>query len=176
MCYFRYYNINIVTSDIQNYINSCFKFKQFYYDEVNKLFNLTNYNVLHIRCNDDCFNCDFNDISLITKIQILKLNKNTIVISNNYSLKQKLNKLFGFYFINSKAVHTANSSNNLNDLYTTIIEYIVLSKSSRTYCFSYYNHGSGFSEQCSVLNNIPYIIFYIPSNNIVIDNVIENKE
>jgi hypothetical protein len=160
------YNINIVTSDIQNYINSCFKFKNFYYDEVKKLFNLTNYTALHIRCNDECFNCDFNDSSLITKIKMLQLNKNTIVISNNYSLKQKLNNLFGFYFIDKPAVHTATTTNNLNDLYSTIIEYIILSKSLQTYCFSYYKHGSGFSEQCSVLNNIPYTIYYIPSNNV----------
>lgn len=158
------YNNNIVTIDIQNYINSCLKFKQFYYDEVNKLFNLTNYNVLHIRCNDDYFDGDFNDQTLITKIIKLRLNKNTIVMSNNYSLKQKLNKLFGFYFIDRKAVHTVNTSNNLNDLYSTIIDYIILSKSSQTYCFSYYTHGSGFSEQCSVLNNVPYTVFYI--NNI----------
>jgi len=161
------YNSNIVTIDIQNYINSCLKFKQIYYDEVNKLFNLTNYNVLHIRCNDDYFDGDFNDQTLITKIIELRLNKNTIVMSNNYSLKQNLNKLFGFYFIDSKAVHTANTSNNLNDLYCTIIDYIILSKSSQTYCFSYYSHGSGFSEQNSVLNNVPYTVYYMNSNNIV---------
>ena len=161
------YNSNIVTTDIQNYINSCFKFKNFYYDEVKKLFNLTNYNVLHIRCDDESFDGEFNDNYLLSKIKNRQLNKNTIVISNNYSLKQKLNKLFGFYFIDSKTVHSAKTSNNLNDLYTTIIEYIILSKSSRTYCFSYYKHGSGFSEQCSVLNNVPYTICYIPSNNIV---------
>jgi hypothetical protein len=164
-------NINGVSSDIKNYINSCFKFKNFYYDEVNKLFNLTNYNVLHIRCNDDYFDCDFNDQTLITKIIELRLNKNTVVISNNYSLKQKLNKLFGFYFIDSKAVHTGNTSNNLNDLYSTIIEYIILSKSSQTYCLSYYIHGSGFSEQSSLLNNVPYTVWYIPSNNIIINYI-----
>jgi hypothetical protein len=170
------YNINIVTRDIQNFINSRFKFKNFYYGEVKKLFTLTNYNVLHIRCNDDCFDGYFNDISLISKIKNLQLNKNTIVISNNYSLKQKLNKLFGFYFIDSKAVHTANTSNNSNDLYTTIIEYIILSKSSQTYCFSYYKHGSGFSEQCSVLHNIPYTAFFLSANNIIIDSISENND
>ena len=154
------YNINCVSSDIKNYINSCFKFKQFYYDEINKLFNLQKYNVIHIRCQDDNFDRDFNDNLLISKINNLKLNNNTIVISNNNSLKQKLNKLFGFYFIDSKAVHTANIT-NVNDLYSTIIEYIILSKSLQTYCFSYYRHGSGFSEQCSVLNNVPYTVFYI---------------
>jgi hypothetical protein len=155
------YNINGLSLDIQNYINSYFKFKNFYYDEVKKLFNLTNYNVLHIRCNDDYFNNDFNDNNLISKIEKLDLNENTIVISNNYSLKKTLNKLFGFYFIDSKAVHTANTSNKSDDLYSTIIEYIILSKSSQTYCFSYYKHGSGFSEQCSVLNNVPYTVYYI---------------
>jgi hypothetical protein len=161
------YNIKILTRDVVNFINSYFKFKNFYYDEVTKLFPLTDYKVLHIRCKDECFDGEFNDETLISKIIELQLNKNTIVISTNYSLKQKLNKLFGFYFIDTKVVHTANTSNNSNDLYSTIIEYIILSKSSQTYCFSYYNHGSGFSEQCSVLNNVPYVVFYIPNKNIV---------
>jgi hypothetical protein len=164
------YNINGVSADIKNFINSSFKFKNFFYDEVKKLFNLTDYNVLHIRCKDECFDGDFNDENLISKIIKLRLNNNTIVMSNNYSLKKKLNKLFGFFFIDSKAVHSAHTINNLNDFYSTIIEYIILSKSLQTYCCSYYTHGSGFSEQCSVLNNIPYVVFYIPNNNILNTN------
>ena len=158
------YNVDIVTNDIREYINSCFRFKQYYYNDVQTLFNLFNlkkYKVIHIRCNDDCFNNNFNDNNLISNIENLNLNENTIVISNNNSLKKTLNKLFGFYFIDSNAVHTANKINNSNDLYSTIIEYIILSKSSQTYCFSYYKHGSGFSEQCSVLYNIPYTVIYL---------------
>ena len=80
-------------------------------------------------------------------------------MSNNYELKKKLNNIFGFYFIDNKACHSANSANisNNTDLESTIIDYIILSNSSKTFCISYYNNCSGFSKHCSVLNNIPYI-------------------
>lgn len=86
---------------------------------------------------------------------------NTIIISNNENIKVKLHNLCGFYFINSKSYHTGKITHH-KELEPTIIDYIILSKSSHTYCFSYYPHGSGFSEQCSVLNNIPYSVVYLP--------------
>ena len=169
-----YYNMNLVSEDIKDYINYFFKFKQQYYDIANNLFNLDKYKVLHIRCKDDEFNIDFNDDYLLTEIIKLQLNSDTIIISNNYSLKIKLNKLFGFYFIDQHAHHTGSVTNYIN-LESTIIEYIILTKSSYNYCFSYYHHGSGFSEQCSVLNNIPYNVVFLPNKNInITDNNILN--
>jgi hypothetical protein len=147
------YNKNLVSQDIKNYINSCLCFKQEYY--IGADINMEKYRVLHIRCKDDCFDTNFQDSNLILEIKKLNLSKDTVVISNNYSLKQKLNKLFGFYFID-KGTHHFASINGFAELETTIIEYLILSKSCHTFCFSYYNHGSGFSEQCSILNNIPY--------------------
>jgi hypothetical protein len=157
-----FYNRNLLTNDIQHYINSFFIFKEQYYNTINSVFNLKNYNVLHIRCLDTDFTTDFKDNSLLNQIKKIQLSTNTIVMSNNYLLKLKLNKLFGFYFIDNKSIHTVNV-NNYKELESTIIDYIILSKSSRTYCISYYSHGSGFSEQCSILNNIPYTIIYIPN-------------
>ena len=152
------YNMKLPTQDIKDTINSFLTFKPEYYDMAEQLFNLKNYNVIHVRCSDDCFNTDLNNKKIITltnEIKTLQLSSDTIVMSNNYSLKKILNKTFGFYFIDKKSVHTAMVTNS-NELDSTIIEYIILSKSSHTYCFTYYAHGSGFSEQCSVLNNIPY--------------------
>jgi hypothetical protein len=167
-----FYNRNLVTEDIKQYINSVVKFKQSYYDQAHKLFNLTNYNVLHIRCTDDNFNTDFKeDTYLLTEILKLQLSPNTIILSNNYSLKKKLNQLFGFYFIDSKSFHTAHTQNDYTELESTVIDYIVMSNSSRTFCFSYYFHGSGFSEQCSVLNAIPYSVVYLPRINMNTNNI-----
>lgn len=155
-----YYNIDLVFTDIKEYINSFFTFKQKYYDMATELFNLDTYNVLHIRSYDVNFNSNFYDLQLLNDITKLQLPENTIVMSNNYNLKIELNKLFGFYFIDKLAHHTASVS-DYTELESTIIEYIILSKSSRTHCFSYYHHGSGFSEQCSVLNDIPYHVVYL---------------
>lgn len=72
-----------------------------------------------------------------------------------------MNKMFGFHFIDKPTIHVSNSKILPDELETTIIEYIILSKSSHNYCISYYNHGSGFSEHCSILNNIPYTLYII---------------
>ena len=164
-----YYNTNLVSDDIRNYINSVFTFKQEYYDKAARLFNLKKYNVLHIRCKDDCFTTDFNDFYLLSEIIKLQLGENTIVMSNNYVLKRKINKLFGFHFIDTYAYHTANMTNSA-ELESTVIEYIILTQSARTYCYSYYHYGSGFSEQCSVLHNIHYSLVYLPNKNMNPDN------
>jgi hypothetical protein len=166
-----YYNMTLITEDIKDYINSFLTFKQKYYDVTNELFNLKQYNVLHIRCTDDTFNTDFEDNNLLSEIIKLQLSENTIVISNNYALKRKINKLFGFYFIDTIAYHTGQIKDYI-ELNSTIIEYIILSKSSNNYCFSYYHHGSGFSEQCSVLNNIPYSVVFLPYKNINSDVIL----
>lgn len=152
-------------------------FKQKYYDKVNKLFDFNKTQVLHIRCTDDNFNTVFNDEQLINKIKSINLPKNTIIISNNYSIKVRMNKMFGFQFIDKPTIHVANSKILADELESTIIEYIILSKSSHNYCISYYNHGSGFSEQCSILNNIPYTLYIINQSNIAnSNNLIPKKQ
>ena len=159
-----YYNMHLVTNDIKEYINSYFTFKQEYYDTVKELFKLNKYNVLHIRCVDAAFITDFEDKNLLSEIIKLQLDDNTFVMSNNYSLKRQINKLFGFHFIDKQSFHTA-TSQEYTDLESMVIEYIILSKSSHIYSFSYYHHGSGFSEQCSVLYDIPYRIIFLPHKN-----------
>jgi hypothetical protein len=149
----NYYNTKWLTNDIRQYINSFLSIKPRYYDKAKELFNLDIYQVLHIRCKDSEFYTEFTDDILLREIDSLHLPLSTIVLSNNYSLKQKLNKLYGFHYINQPAEHSAHLKSKLE---STIIDYIILSKSSRTYCFSYYGHGSGFSEHCSALHNIPY--------------------
>ena len=167
----HFYDKNLITDDIKNYINSFFKFKPKYYDIVKNLVKLDKYKVLHIRCHDNYFNKEFNSDKLIIEIIKLQWDYNTIVISNNYSIKRKLNKLFGFQYIDNSAVHTGNvTEKNYNDLESTIIDYIILSNSENIHCFSFYHHGSGFSEQCSILHDIPYKMVYLTTETIIQTN------
>ena len=156
-----FYDRELLTSDIKQYINSFFTFKSHYYKDVQRLFPLKHYQVLHIRCKDSEFTTSFTDNNLLAEIIKLQLPPTTMVMSNNYHLKHKLHKLFGFYYFDEHVSHIAHTEDS-NDLYSTILEYIVLSKSQRTYCFSYYGHGSGFSEQCSILNDVPYSVVFLP--------------
>ena len=150
-----FYSKNQVTCDIKDYINSIFRFKPQYYDNVKELFNLNKYNVLHIRCPDEDFNTNFQNENLLLKIKRLHLSNNTFIMSNNYELKKKLNNIFRFHFIDNRAFHIAYLKNDA-DLESTIIDYIILSQSSNTYCLTPFWWGSGFSKECSVLNNVPY--------------------
>jgi len=157
------YGMKVPSQDIKNFINSSITFKPEYYELAKQLVDKENYNVVHIRTSDECFHSDLPNIKLIKifrEIKNLQINTNTIVLSNNNSLKQKINKAFGYHFIDKPSAHTALVT-NYNDLYSTILDYIILSNSSHTYSFSCYHHGSGFSEQCSVLNNIPYQVTFI---------------
>ena len=171
-----FYNINLLTEDTKNYINDFFKFKQIYYDIAKKEFCLDkgSYKVLHIRCKDDTFDTEFSDNILFGEIIKLQLNENTIVLSNNNSFKKKINELFGFHFIDNMAFHSAKIKNH-TDLESTIIDYIILSNSCHNYCFSYYQHGSGFSEQCSVLNNVPYNMFFLSNAYLSDKKIIEEN-
>ena len=151
-----FYNKNLVTREVKEFINFSLKFKQEYYDKAKMLFSLKKYIVLYIRCQDDNFESVIDDDNLLCQIIKLQLNNDTLVISNNYLLKKKLNTLFGFHYIDNIAIHSSK-------LESTILDYIILSKSHRTYCFSYYRHGNEFSEHCSILNNIPYSVILISS-------------
>ena len=153
-----FYNPDLVTDDIKLYINSFLQFQSKYYETVKNIIKFDKYNVLHIRCKDEFFNKEFHSDKLLVEIVKLQLAKNTIIISNNYYIKRIIHKLFGFFYIDNISSHTAHSS----DLEFTILDYIILSKSQYTHCFSFYSHGSGFSEQCSFLNNIPYTCIFLP--------------
>jgi len=172
-----FYNPNLVTNDIKDYINNFLTFKPEYYEKVKELTKNKKYNILHIRCKDEYFNKEFHSDKLFVEIIKLQLGKNTIVISNNTYLKRKLNKIFGFAFIDNTPAHTATINNDKYlDIESTIIDYIILSKSCYTNCFSFYYHGSGFSEQCSILNNIPYTVTYLPNESIITSNIEESSK
>ena len=152
------YHESLLSNDIKEFINSSIIFKKCYYDAVDELITLKNYNVLHIRTGDNNFTNDLPQSYkeyLCDEIKILNLTSNTVVMSSNYNLKKHIGDVFGYQYVDMKPSHTDNHFNSSN-LDTEIIEYIILSRSSYTYCFTCHQHGSGFSEQCSVLNNIPY--------------------
>lgn len=158
------YGMKVPSQDIKDCINSSISFKPLYYEMVEQLFNLKKYNVIHIRTLDSSFHRELHKnkvIRLFREIKKLQLDTNTIVISTNNTLKRQINKVFGYHFIDKPSAHTASNVTNYNNLDSTVLEYIILSKSSHTYAFSPYGHGSGFSEQCSVLNNIPYQVTYV---------------
>ena len=86
-----FYNTKLPSQDIKDFINSCITFKSKYYDDAKQLFNLNKYNVLHVRVNDYCFRSDIDnnkEVNLFREIRKLNLSTDTIIMSNNYTLKK----------------------------------------------------------------------------------------
>ena len=46
-------------------------------------------------------------------------------------------------------------------LIDTLVDFFIMSNASRIISFSPYNWGSGFSQWCSILHNIPFFQFQI---------------
>jgi len=116
------YPVTFVTPEIKAYINKCFTFKDEYYNTVLSIISqFEQYSVIHIRCVDHYIFGEYKDDNLMEKIASLNLDKNTIVMANNYSLKKSISETFGFYFIDKEAGHS-DFKNYCPELYLTIIE------------------------------------------------------
>ena len=147
-----FYNAPALTQEVKDYVNSSLKWKEEYYTKAYLSLPLPCYSVLHIRCSDDNF---INMGSLIESIANLSLEHDTLVLSSDYAVKKKLENKYGYFVLDNKPSHCAFST-DVAELESVVTDYIILSKSKSTTCISFYGHGSGFSEQCSVLHNIPY--------------------
>jgi hypothetical protein len=129
--------------------------------------NLTkyNYSIIHIRFGDDHLVHSKNIISNEKYKQIFfelkKINpfENYLLISDNKMLKKYI--IHHFPFIKThlcNITHTGGDIDiNIDNLENTMIDFCLMSFSSKILSFSVYPHGSGFSQWCSVTYDIPYI-------------------
>ena len=122
------------------------------------------YDVLHIRSGDAFLlnkkvmdNKKFNKI--VYKIrQNININKKYLLLTDNNDLKIKLSKIFpNFIYEINEIVHSSLSNNFYNDgLKNTLTDYFLISLSKNVICICGYAHGSGFSEYCCKIYDIPY--------------------
>jgi hypothetical protein len=150
-----FYDKTRVSQQLKDYINSVLRFKDIYYETALTFFP-TPYEIIHIRTFDHQTDQNIYSFHLNKKV-IDSLNnsgtngKNVIVMSNNILLRNTISKAFNLDQMNTKPAHTAMSS----ILEDTVLDYIVLSRASKINSLSFYAHGTGFSEQCAFLKNIP---------------------
>jgi hypothetical protein len=146
-----FYDVGSLTQEVKDLINSAVEFKPEYYQTADSL-PLPSYTILHVRCSDEhAIQMD----QLVENVDNLSLRCGTIVLSSCYEVKKELEKKYGFFVLNNKPAHCAFSA-DVAELESVVTDYIILSRSKSTTCYSFYSHGSGFSEHCSVLHNIPY--------------------
>jgi hypothetical protein len=138
------------------------------------LFNLNlkkqNYVVIHIRSWDTSFSNNVEDLSKINFNYLCKTIKNIIfqhkldilLLTNNNLIKLNIIKYFPNIKCNINEIcHTCDNNSSDEQLVNTLKDFYILSHSSYIYCFSVYEHGSGFSKWCAVTYDIPYVCFYL---------------
>ena len=147
-------------------------------ENLNKHINLTmnnlnilpqQFSVIHIRSGDKYIlhnnQINNNVISNINNIlfNIFKLNLNNptikyLLLSDCNTLKLYLKKQNPALIIGiNEITHLGESKvQSDNSIINTLTDFFIMSKSNNIYAMSPYEHGSGFSEYCSKIFNIPY--------------------
>lgn len=120
------------------------------------------YNIIHIRTGDKyLINKEQIDPTLITKIlsvirQNIKPDINYLILSDNNKLKQILQK-YNFYVYIKEIEHIGGDGlQNNNTVINTLLDFYLMSYSNSILSLSTYSWGSGFSEYCSKIYDIPY--------------------
>jgi hypothetical protein len=129
---------------------------------------LGGYNIIHIRSGDQhLLNGQKMKYEKFRKI-IYILEKNTkndkryIVLSDNKNLKNYLSKYPRFSVYNKEITHLGeNGAKSDHGIKNTLLDFFIMSRSSRIMSITAYQHGSGFSEWCSKIYNIPYKLLKI---------------
>jgi len=125
--------------------------------------------VIHIRSGDKYMlkNNQLNPfvIKKITSIlaKNMKLGTKYLVLSDNNQIKILLKKIFPQVIIQiTNIVHLGESENPSEQaIMETLLDFYIMSNSFQIISFSPYNWGSGFSQWCATLHNIPFIQFQV---------------
>ena len=147
-------------------------FMQEYIDTTLNEMNLTRntYATIHIRSGDQYLtNSETMNIEFINKIKIYinKLivpDRKYLIISDSNILKISLKSYPNFYIINRKIEHLGGDnmkSAETNGVMNTLLDFYLMSYSNAIYALSVYNHVTGFSKYCAIINKIPFNYFIL---------------
>jgi hypothetical protein len=125
-----------------------------------------NYSVFHVRSGDKYLNNSTKFPrkyieKLKTNITIfIKKNEKYLLIADNNQIKILLKKYFPNINILLKEITHFGEGVLLEEekVKNTLIDFYMLSFSKKIFCFTCYEHGSGFSYWCAKTYNIPYIV------------------
>jgi hypothetical protein len=142
-------------------------FMQEYIDTTLNEHNLTRntYATIHIRSGDRYLtNSENMNIKFINKVKkyinrLIVPNKKYLIISDSNILKIALKSYPNFYIINRKIEHLGGNhmkSSETNGVMNTLLDFYLMSYSNAIFTLSVYEHISGFSQYCSVINKIPF--------------------
>jgi hypothetical protein len=145
--------------------------ENFINDEMTKLGLIEkNFSVIHIRTGDTCL-LQNKRLDNTYTYQILKYvspllnpNKKYLILSDNNEMKLYFKPFKNCIFSIKPIIHLSDSVIITDEnLQNTLFDFYIMGKSSEICSVSLYDHGSGFSEWCSVIYNIPYKKHIIPT-------------
>ena len=122
------------------------------------------YVIIHIRFGDDYLiksnkTIDTRKLDIIVaELNKLDMTKQYLLISDNDIIKKQIVDLFPFIKTHfNKITHTGEGVElDMEELQNTMIDFYLLSHSTKIIAFSVYDHGTGFSKWCAETYNIPY--------------------
>jgi hypothetical protein len=119
------------------------------------------YKIIHIRCGDKELIENIIDISSHDKIlNVLNeyVNDNILIISDSSKIKEKIKiKYPQLHIFKQNIQHIGEGVQNNDDSYISLlVDLLFMSLSNDVLSLSILNHGSGFSEWVSKMNDIPY--------------------
>lgn len=122
------------------------------------------FTVIHIRCGDKyLLKNEMLPYTLLQKIikivKPLKKDRKYLILSDNNQIKYHLKHNSHFVIQFNKIAHLGEQKNlnNLDEaIKNTLLDFYLMSYSTNIISISPYNWGSGFSEWCGVVHNIPY--------------------
>lgn len=157
------------TEEGRNYINSKLrpnKFMQDYVDNTLIELNLSKktYGVIHIRTGDKHLHNAPMSMNFIIKIKkilnrIIVPGKRYLLISDSNVLKSHLRTRPNLYTLIREIEHLGGGgmkNQNSNGIMNTMLDFYLMGNSNAIISLSVYDHVSGFSKYCSILNNIPF--------------------
>jgi hypothetical protein len=166
--YFNYHNpegINFVKNKLTPN-----KIMVDYIDEslINLNLKKKDYQVIHIRTGDNYLvenkKIMIDNLVIVREsvIKYISSNHNYLVISDNHIIKEYLTDIPNVYFIRHRITHLGGEKKLSNKIYldeikNTMLEFYLMSYSTKIISISVYGHISGFSKYCSVVYNIPLI-------------------
>lgn len=130
------------------------------------------YIIIHIRSGDKYLfnkNKSISD-SFKNKIfyeieNIFNIEKNIdfLLMSDNTNIKKDINLRFNkVKYIDNDITHMGEGQKlEFDKIKNTLLDFYLMSYSSKIYSFTVYTHGSGFAQWCAITYNIPYLIKYI---------------
>jgi hypothetical protein len=157
----------VLTENLRLFIKETFKPNTFFSSHIEQSMselNLVDFETIHIRMGDYNMFKDLPQYELVlnTLVDNISPSCKYFITSDNKFVKQLLTKKNSLLLSNNNTpIHLGDLNNaDATNVQGTLLDYFMMSKSKRITCYSVYG-GSGFSQVCSDIYDIPYNVYKI---------------